>query len=210
MQQIRVAVEKAREVSPQRNFRQSFEIQVNFRELDMRRPEDRVDMKVRLPNGAGDRKVLIFASGDLALRSRRGGSDEVIEPDELNTMAGDKKLAKSKLKPYDVFVAEASLMPTVGRVAGPILGPKGKMPTPVPPQAPIDEILERERSNIILRSRDRMFVHGIIGKEDMSDEEISENIESIINALDRALERGFRNIKSIYVKTSMGDSVKLY
>jgi large subunit ribosomal protein L1 len=210
MQQIRDAVEKAREVSPQRNFRQSFEIQVNFRELDMRRPEDRVDMKVRLPNGAGDRKVLIFASGDLALRSRRGGADEVIEPDELNTMAGDKKLAKSKLKPYDVFVAEASLMPTVGRVAGPILGPKGKMPTPVPPQAPIDEILERERSNIILRSRDRMFVHGIIGKEDMSDEEISENIESIISALDRALERGFRNIKSIYVKTSMGDSVKLY
>jgi large subunit ribosomal protein L1 len=55
-----------------------------------------------------------------------------------------------------------------------------------------------------------MFVHGIIGKEDMSDEEISENIESIISALDRALERGFRNIKSIYVKTSMGDSVKLY
>ncbi len=210
MQQIRGAVEKAREVSPQRNFRQSFEIQVNFRELDMRRPENRVDMKVRLPNGAGDRKVLVFASGDLALRSRRGGADEVIEPDELNTMAGDKKLAKSKLKPYDVFVAEASLMPTVGRVAGPILGPKGKMPTPVPPQAPIDDIIERERSNIILRSRDRMFVHSIIGEEDMTDEEISENIESIINALNRGLEKGFRNIKSIYVKTSMGDSVKLF
>ncbi|NIT61934.1 MAG: 50S ribosomal protein L1, partial [Aliifodinibius sp.] len=50
-------------------------------------------------------------------------------------------------------------------------------------------------------------VHSIIGKEDMTDEEISENIDSIINALDRSLDRGFRNVKSIYVKTSMGDSV---
>lgn len=210
MQQIKDAVEKAREASPQRNFRQSFEIQVNLRELDMRRPENRVDLKVRLPNGAGDRKVLVFASGDLALRSRRGGADEVIEPDELSTMAGDKKLAKGRLKPFDVFVAEASLMPTVGRVAGPILGPKGKMPTPVPPQAPIDEIIDRERRNVILRSRDRMFVHSIIGNEDMTDEEITENIDFIINSLDRSLDRGFRNVKSIYVKTSMGDSVKLY
>jgi large subunit ribosomal protein L1 len=210
VQQIMDAVVKAREASPQRNFRQSFEIQINLRELDMRRPENRVDLKVQLPNGAGERKVLVFASGDLALRAKRGGADEVIEPDELNTMAGDKKLAKRRLKPYDVFVAEAPLMPTVGRVAGPILGPRGKMPTPVPPQAPIDEILERERRTVILRSRDRMFIHSIIGKENMADEEISENIEYIINALGRNLERGLRNIRSIYVKTSMGDSVKLY
>jgi large subunit ribosomal protein L1 len=209
-QQIMDAIEKAREASPERNFTQSFELQINLRELDMRQPENRVDLRVQLPNGAGARKVLVFASGDLALRARRAGADEVIEPDRLDEMSDDRKLAKKELKPYDIFIAEAPLMPTVGRVAGPILGPKGKMPTPVPPQAPIDEIIERERSNIILRSRNRMFVHCLIGVEDMSNEELAENIEAIFNALVRGLPRDMGNIKSIYIKSTMGESVRLY
>lgn len=209
-QQVLDAIEKAREASPERNFTESFELQINLRELDMTRPENRIDERVQLPNEIGGRSVLVFASGDLALRARRAGADEVVEPDELDEMAEDRKVAKKKLKNHDVFVAEAPLMPTVGRVAGPILGPKGKMPTPVPPQAPIDEIIERERRNVILRSRDRMFVHCIVGKEDMADEEIAENIQAIIRSLTRNLERAMGNIKSIYLKTTMGDSVKLW
>jgi large subunit ribosomal protein L1 len=151
----------------------------------------------------------VFASGDLALRARRAGADEVVEPAELDQLATDKKAAKKKLAPYDSFVAEAPMMPTVGRVAGPILGPRGKMPTPVPPQAPIDNILERERRTIVLRSRDKAFVHCIVGKEGMSDEEVAQNIETVIRNLTAATKRGFANIKSMYLKLTMGDSVKL-
>jgi large subunit ribosomal protein L1 len=209
-QQIIDSIAKTREASLNRNFEQSFELAINLRELDMKRPENRVNLRVELPNGIGDRKVLVFASGDLALRSRRAGADAVVEPDELRQLAEDKKAAKKRLKPYDIFVAEAPLMPTVGRVAGPILGPKGKMPTPVPPQAPIDNIIERERKVVILRSRDKLFVHCIVGRETMNDEAIAENIEAIINNLSRVTKRGFSNVKSIYLKTTMGDSVRLF
>jgi large subunit ribosomal protein L1 len=153
---------------------------------------------------------MVFASGDLALRARRAGADEVIEPAELDQLADDRKEAKNRFKDYDTFVAEAPMMPTVGRVAGPILGPKGKMPTPVPPQAPIDEIVERERRVVVLRSRDRPYVHCIVGRETMSDDEVAQNIEAVVNALTRELKRGMGNIKNIYLKLTMGDSVKLY
>lgn len=209
LQQIINAVKMAREASPKRNFKESFELQINLRELDMRRPENRVDMRVQLPNGAGDRKVLVFASGDLSLRARRAGADEIIEPDELNAMAEDRGMAKKRLKSYDRYIAEAPLMPVVGRVAGPILGPKGKMPTPVPPQAPIDEIIERERRTVILRSRDRAYVHCIVGNEDMSNEELGENIEAVVTILSRSLKRGMGNIRTVYIKTTMGNSVKV-
>ncbi|MFP3951206.1 MAG: 50S ribosomal protein L1 [Candidatus Bathyarchaeia archaeon] len=209
-QQILDAIEKVKEASPDRNFTESFEMQINLRELDMTRPENRIDTRVQLPNEIEGRNVLVFASGDLALRARRAGADEVVEPDELDEMAEDRKLAKKKLKMYNVFVAEAPMMPTVGRVAGPILGPTGKMPTPVPPQAPIDEIIERERRTVILRSRDRMFVHCIVGKEDMPDEELTENIQAVMRELTLNLERGMGNIKSIYLKKTMGGSVKLW
>jgi len=208
-EEIIEGIEKAREASPERNFEQSFDIAVNLRELDMNRPDNRINLRFQLPNGVGDRKVLVFASGDLALRARRAGADEVVEPAELDQLATDKKAAKKKLAPYDSFVAEAPMMPTVGRVAGPILGPRGKMPTPVPPQAPIDEIIERERRTIVLRSRDKPFVHCIVGKEGMSNEEVADNIETVLRNLTAATKRGFQNIKTMYLKLTMGDSVKL-
>mgnify|MGYP006284914453 CR=1 FL=1 len=210
MEDIIEAVENARENSPSRNFEQSFDLAVNLRELDLNRPDERVQTRVQLPNGIGTRKVMVFASGDLALRARRAGADEVIEPAELDQLADNRKEAKDRFKDYDTFIAEAPMMPTVGRVAGPILGPKGKMPTPVPPQAPIDDIIERERRAVVLRSRDRPYVHCIVGKESMSDEEVAQNVEAVVNALTRELKRGMGNIKNIYLKLTMGDSVKLY
>jgi large subunit ribosomal protein L1 len=203
-------IEKSRESSPERKFEQSFDLAINLRELDMNRPENRVNIRFQLPNSIGKRKVLVFASGDLALRARRAGADDVVEPAELNQLAMDKKAAKKKLAPYDSFVAEAPMMPTVGRVVGPILGPRGKMPTPVPPQAPINNIIERERRTIVLRSRDKAFVHCIVGKEGMTDEEIAQNVEAVTRNLTAATKRGFANIKSMYLKLTMGDSVKLF
>ncbi len=200
---------KARETAPPRGFEQSVDLTVNLKDLDMRQPDNRVTLRIQLPHGVGGQKVLIFAQGDLALRARRAGADRVIEPTELNALGSDKKEAKRQLKDYDIFVAEAPLMPTVGRVAGPLLGPRGKMPTPVPPQAPIDAILERERRTVILRSRDRLFVKCKIGKESMSDEELADNIDYVLNNLTGALSRGVNNVKSVFLKLTMGPAIKV-
>jgi large subunit ribosomal protein L1 len=200
---------KAREAAPERGFEQSVDLTVNFKDLDMRQPDNRVNLRVSVPNGVGGQKVLVFASGDLALRARRAGADSVIEPTELNELSADRKAAKKRLRGYDIFVAEAPLMPTVGRVAGPILGPRGKMPTPVPPQAPIDAILERERRVVILRSRERPFVKCKIGKESMADEDLVGNIEAVLSSLSGSLKRGMNNVQSVYLKLTMGPSVKL-
>jgi len=88
---IKESIKKAREASPARNFEQSFDIAINLRELDMNRPDNRVNIRFQLPNSIGSRKVLVFASGDLALRARRAGADEVVEPAELDQLATDKK-----------------------------------------------------------------------------------------------------------------------
>ncbi|MGD2142378.1 MAG: 50S ribosomal protein L1 [Candidatus Bathyarchaeota archaeon] len=200
---------KAREDAPPRGFEQSVDLTVNFKDLDMRQPANRVNLRIQVPHGVGGQKVLVFAQGDLALRARRAGADRVVEPTELEEMASDRREAKKKLKDYDVFVAEAPLMPTVGRVAGPILGPKGKMPIPVPPQAPIEAILERERRTVILRSRDRLFVKCKVGQESMPDEELAENIEMVLGSLNDSLRRGENNIDSIYIKLTMGPAIKV-
>ena len=200
---------KAREAAPPRGFEQSVDLTVNLKDLDMRQPGNRVNLRVQVPHGVGGQKILVFAQGDMALRARRAGADRIVEPTELNAMGSDKKEAKRQLNGYDLFVAEAPLMPTVGRVAGPILGPKGKMPIPVPPQAPIDAILERERRTVMLRSQNRPFVKCKIGKESMPDEELADNIEYVFSNLTGALSRGVNNVKSVFLKLTMGPAIKV-
>jgi large subunit ribosomal protein L1 len=84
------------------------------------------------------------------------------------------------------------------------------MPIPIPPQAPIDTILDRERRVVILRSRERAFVKCKVGKESMSDEEIASNVETILSDLMGTLKRGKNNVASIYLKLTMGPAVRLF
>ncbi len=208
-EQVIGAILKAREAAPSRGFEQSIELIVNLKNIDLKRPEKRINLRVEVPNGFGGRKVLIFASGDLALRARRAGADAVIEPSELEAMAKDKKEIKRRLKEFDIFYAEAPLMPLVGRLVGPFLGPRGRMPTPLPSSAPVEEIIEAGRRTVFLRSRDKPLIQCAVGSEKMEGSKVAENIEAILSSLTPALDRGLGNIRSAYVKLTMGPAVRL-
>jgi len=145
----------------------------------------------------------------LALRARRAGADLVIERADLDALAGDKKRQKTLVNDYEHFISEAPLMPTVGRVLGAVLGPKGRMPTPVPPNVDIGNAIEKQRRTVQVRLRSQPILQCRIGTEDMSDEQIAENIEAVIRRLEGKLKRGLKNIRSIVVKTAMGPPIRL-
>jgi len=192
-----------------RNFRQSVELLVNLRDIDLRKPENRIRELVELPHGLGkEAKVCVIASGDAALRAKRAGLD-VLEREELEALAGDKKRQKKLAEEYDFFVAEAPLMPLVGRVMGAVLGPRGKMPTPVPPTADFKPVVERLKRTVRVVAWKAPHVYCKVGTEDMDDKALAENINAVIKALEDKLPRGLKNIKSVYVKMTMGPAVEV-
>ena len=207
---IKSALKEARERSKKRNFNQSVELIINLRDVDVKKPENRIQETVELPY-AIDKKVgvCVFADGDMALRARRAGADLVLESADIEGLMNDKKRQREIAKSINSFIAAAPLMPLIGRVFGPILGPRGKMPTPVPPTANIEELIERHRRIVRLRARDQPVIHCRVGTESMSDDEIAENIQAVIREITRRLKRGLKNIDSIYVKLTMGPSVKV-
>ena len=208
--EILKALEEMRANRGERNFKQSIDLIINLKDLDLKRPENRVNLTVNLPHGTGKgQKVCVFATGDLALRARKAEVDLVVDQDQLKDLSANRKEAKKMLSKYDLFLAEASLMPVVGRVAGPILGPRGRMPTPVPSNAPIEQIIERQKNIVPLRSRDKPLIQLSIGTEDIDDEKLAENIETVLSTLIGSLKRGMTNIRSIYLKPSMGAPVRL-
>ncbi len=105
-------LKELREKRVERNFKQSIDLIVNLKDLDLRRPENRVNLRVELPHGTGkERKVCVFAEGDLALKAREAGVDLILGQDRLRELSSNRKEAKKLLTKYDVFIAEAPLKP---------------------------------------------------------------------------------------------------
>ncbi len=203
-------VKEAKEKSGKKNFNQTVELILNIQEIDMKAPEGRIQEIVELPySTAKPNRVCVIASGELALKARKANADYVIEKSSLEGLAGQKKQLRKLASEYDIFIAEAPLMPIVGRILGPVLGPRGKMPVPVPPTADIASLIDKHRKTVIVRMRNQPIIQCQVGTENMKEEELVENIQAILRVLERKLKRGIKNIKLAYIKTSMGTPVKV-
>ncbi|MBS7640562.1 MAG: 50S ribosomal protein L1 [Candidatus Bathyarchaeia archaeon] len=207
---IMKAIKELREKTPKRNFKQSIELIVNLRDVDLSKPENRIQELIEIPHPIGKKvNVCVFATGDAALKARKAGADLVLEKEDIEGMAGDKKRQRQLAKSFDSFIASAPLMPLIGRVFGAILGPRGKMPTPVPPTADIEREIERHRRLVMIRTRGQPVLSCRIGTEDMNDNDLADNIEAALRRIEGKLKRGIRNIASIYIKATMGPPVKI-
>jgi large subunit ribosomal protein L1 len=205
------AVQKAIEESKKlnRKFKQSVDVVINLKNIDMNDAKNRIEDEVMLPHGRGiEAKLALFASGDLALKSKTH-VDLLIKPEEIEDLAKDKKKFKKIADEYDFFIAEAPLMPTIGKTLGIILGPRGKMPKPVPPTIDITNMAKSLRKTVKVRSKTTKTIHATVGREEMNAEHIADNIDAILKRLEGKLERGKLNIGSVYVKTSMGPPMRI-
>jgi len=204
------AVKEAKEKSGQKKFNQTVDLILDIKEIDMKAPEGKIQEIVELPHlSAKPNKICVIAQGETALKARRANADNVIERADLDALAGKKKELRKIASDFDVFVSEASLMPTVGRTLGPALGPRGKMPIPIPPNADIPALIAKYRKTIVVRMRNQPIIQTTVGTADQSDEELVDNVQAVLRVLEGKLKRGLKNIDIMFVKTSMGTPVKI-
>ena len=204
------AVKEAKTKSGEKKFIQSVELILDIKEIDMKSPEGRIQQVIDLPHVTGKpNKILVVATGELAMKAKKARVDKVVEKPELEGLAGKKKDLRKIANSYDVFLSEAPLMPLVGRIFGPVLGPRGKLPVPVPPTADITGLVKKHRKTVIVRMRNQPIIQCSVGTADMKEEEIVDNIQAILRVLEGKLKRGLKNIKFAFIKTSMGTPVKI-
>jgi large subunit ribosomal protein L1 len=208
--QILKAVNTAIEKAPERKFQESVDLTINLRNIDMTQPKNRIDETMVLPHGIGrDVRVAVLGKGDITTQAKEAGADLIIGPDEIERLGGAPREARKVASEYRFFLAETAVMPVVGRYLGPRLGPRGKMPTPVPPGTDVKPMIQRLRSSVKFRTRDKKTFHVKVGTTGMEPEAISENIDTVLKRVESLLEGGTQNIRSVYVKTTMGPAVKV-
>lgn len=206
--QIAQMVTQAKKDQKERKFKQSLELIMVFKDIDVKKGFA-INETVQLPKKLNQpASVCVIASGDLGLKAKGANADMIVDGAQLNQIGTNKRESRKLINGYDFFLADTSLMANVGKTLGQFMGPRGKMPTPVPFNAPIESILERFRSSIRVRLRNSLSLACKIGDETMSDEDLVANAHAVISTIEKKLPSGDRNIKKIMVKTTMGKIAK--
>ncbi len=193
--------------APERKFTETVEVSVNLKDLDLTIPKNRVEDEIPLPNGRGRSvKVGVFGSPELCQKIR-GVADVLVEPGQLDDFV---KEAKRTVSSVDFFLAEAPMMPTIGKRLGIVLGPRGKMPRPVPPGSDPTNLVHALQRSVRVRSKGNRTFHAPVGVRSMKPEELAQNVDAVLGRIVSKLERGRSNIESVFLKTTMGPSVRLW
>jgi len=207
-------IKKSRETSKKRKFSQTFELIINLKDLDLKKPENQIETWIQLPYSKGKEiKIGCFIGPEL-IEQAKDNCDITIMQDNFPSYFKDKKKTKKLAETYDFFIGQANIMPDIAKTFGRILGTRGKMPNPkagcvVPPNANLKALAEKLRKTIKIKAKTQATLKTMIGNETMKDEEIAENILTVYNHVLHTLPKEKNNIKNIIIKTTMGKPIKI-
>lgn len=206
LEAVRTAIESA----PERKFSESVDLTVNLKNIDMAQPKNRIDETILLPQGTGRPiRIAVLGKGEITTQAKEAGVDLIIGPEEIERLGGEPREARKIANQYRFFLAETAVMPQVGRWLGVRLGPRGKMPLPISQGMDIRPIVERLRGSVKIRTKDKKVFHANVGTTAMEPEQLAENIDAVLKRVESVLDQGAMNVRSIYVKTTMGPAVKV-
>jgi|TARA_Y100000310_G_scaffold343406_1_gene450892 large subunit ribosomal protein L1 len=210
---IAKTLKTVKENSPKKNFKQSIDLVINLKGIDLKKTEQQINIFTTLHHDAGKKiSVCAFVDSDLE-KNAKEACDEVILADQFVKFK-DKKEIKKLGNKHDYFVSQANIMSKVATVFGRVLGPKGKMPNPklggvLPPNANVKQLYEKLKKTVNLATKNEPTIKCMVGKEDSSEEEVVDNILTIYNSVIQKLPNEAQGIKSVILKLTMGPSFRV-
>ncbi len=207
------ALKQVRANKGERKFTQSIDVAFNLKELDLNKDEAKLEEFVPLPNGRAKPARICAIVGAELIDQAKKFCDLAILSDDFPKWE-DKRKIKKLAREYDFFLGQANMMPLIAKTFGRYFGPVGKMPNPkagqiVPPKANLEPIVKNLRSTIKVAIKKAPVIHCHVGSEKFTDEQLADNLLAVFERLKSKLPRQQHNIANVYVKTTMGQSVKV-
>ncbi|MHA1616127.1 MAG: 50S ribosomal protein L1 [Candidatus Njordarchaeales archaeon] len=207
------AIRELRKVSPKRNFTEAVEVQIALKDYDLSKPENRFRARITLPYPLAKKdKIAVFADDPHipALRElAKKGEITLIDKARIEELKSNIRKMKKIARKHRIFISSATLMGIIGRYFGRLLSPRNKMPIPVGITDDITNAINLAKRTVLVRLHKSPTIHAKVGSIDMPDNELAENIVAFINDIKNRLPKGWRNIRNIVIKTTMGPPIKV-
>jgi large subunit ribosomal protein L1 len=185
-------------------------VEVHFRlGVDPRHADQQVRDVVNLPHGLGKTvRVLVFAEGEDATLATEAGADIVADDEVIKQIQGG-------WTEFDVAIAVPSMMGKVGRL-GRVLGPRGLMPNPragtVAPGSDLPRLIEEAKAGRVEFRVDKTSnIHAPIGKASFTEEQLMDNLQTVIDSIKRARPAATKGIyvRRVVLANTMGPGIRL-
>ena len=202
-----------------RKFDETLDFVMNLKDINLSDPKQRIDKEIILPYDillSDKPNVCVIASDEVLMEAKSLGLDTVDADGLVQMNSEEKKEKKRFVKKYDFFIVEDKMMPNVARYLARFLGPLGKMPKPFPSgygiisnAEDLKVTIERYLKIIRIQLKKQPTVQVKIGKKSMEQEKLFENLKTVVNYIADQMPHKYNNIKSMYLKTTMGRTVKI-
>lgn len=191
-----------------RNFAQKVDLIILLKNLDLKKTEQQQDFFITLNHEIG-KKVRVCGMVGPELKDQASEVLDKFYTEDMFVEFKDKKAAKKLAAEYDYFIAQANLMGKVAGAFGRVFGPRGKMPNPksgcvVPPKANLKALYEKLQTTIRVMVKTQTVVQVTVGNEGMTEEDLADNITTVVNQVVNHMPGHENNLKKILVKLTMG------
>lgn len=192
-----------------RGFTETVELQIGLKNYDTQR-DKRFAGSLRLPNLPKPSMKVCIIGDEVHLDQAKALGIDYRSADDLKKLNKDKKLVKKLAKQYDVFLASEALIKQIPRLLGPGLNKAGKFPSPIAHNEDLTEKIAEIKATIKFQLKKVLCLAAAIGHAKMSEDELTQNTMLSINFLVSLLKKNWQNVKSLFIKTTMGKPIRIY
>jgi len=205
---IATVLKYAKETKP-RGFTETVELQIGIKNYDPSR-DKRFAGSVVLPHATKKKiSVCVIADQKHVYECQEKGL-EFIDLEGLKKFNKQKKPIKAWADKYDQFLASDSLIRQIPRVLGPQLNKMNKFPAPISHDQPIHDKINELQHTVKFQLKKVLCLGTAVGHVELKPDELQANLTLSINLLISLLKKGWQNVASLHVKSTMGPVQRLY
>ena len=208
--QFAQAVQLLKSSAEKKAFTQSVDLIINFKGLDLKKEDHKINTFIVLPFSRGRQIVTTALVGNELSTKAKASCNHVVQAEQFKAL--EKGKIKKLAETTTFFIAQSTIMPQIAATFGKILGPRGLMPNPkagavIPPTGEVKPIVERLQKTVKVETKNDPSIRTVIGLESMKDEELVENAFAVFNTILHTLPQEKHNIKSVLIKLTMGKPI---
>jgi len=197
------------ESTTSRRFLESIELQISLKNYDPQK-DKRFNGTVKLPYLARPRLKICILGDQIHIDEAKKIGVDSLGFEDLEKFNKDQKLVKKLAKKYDAFLASQAIIRQIPKLLGPGLNKAGKFPSLIDGSTPLKTRISEMKSTVKFQLKKVTCLNVAVGNIKMKPEELELNIKMAVNFLVSLLKKHWQNIKSLYVKSTMGRSYRIY
>merc|ERR1712070_903211 len=192
-----------------RKFVETVELQIGLKDYDTQR-DKRFAGTVKLPNMPRPRMKVCVLGDAVHCEAAQRANIPFKSVEDLKKLNKNKKLVKKLAQSFDGFLASQILIPQIPRLLGPGLNKAGKFPTLITHSDNLENKIKDAKSNVKFQLKKVLCMGVAVGNCEMDPDAVRQNLVMSINFLVSLLKKNWNNVKTLYIKSTMGKSHRIY